>query len=110
MQTCVGPFCAPDRLLFGGGASETLMHPVVFVAMLMAILLILSVPRKFVIIPFLLCIFVVPRGQQLYIGGTHWYVLRILILAGLARLARAKFNVGGGLNGIDKAFALWAVV
>jgi hypothetical protein len=31
----------------------------------------------------------------------HWTVVRIVILAGFVRLARAKFQVAGGLNGAE---------
>jgi hypothetical protein len=85
------------------------MHPAVMVALLLTILLVLCLPRKYVIVPFLLSTFLIPRGQQLYIAGAHWYVLRIVIMAGYVRLARAKFQVVGGLNGIDKAFIVWAI-
>ena len=100
----------PMNYEFGGGVNHTIMHPAVMVATVVTILLMFVLPRKYVIIPFLLCVFLVPRGQQLYVAGMHWYVaLRILMLAGLVLLARSKFQVAGGLNGIDKAFILWAV-
>jgi hypothetical protein len=100
----------PANFEFGGGVNYTIMHPAVLVVTVVTILLVLLVPRKYVVIPFLLCVFLVPRGQQLYVAGMHWYVaLRILMLVGLVRLARAKFQVAGGLNGIDKAFILWAI-
>ena len=98
----------PDQPAFGGGASETMIHPAVLVVLLFTILLVLQLPRRHVIVPFLLTTILVPGGQQLYIGGTHWYVLRILTLVGCLRLARSKFQLEGGLNGIDKAFILWA--
>jgi hypothetical protein len=69
----------------------------------------LVLPRKYVVIPFLLITFLAPRGQELYVAGMHWYVLRIVILAGYVRLVGAKFQVAGGLNGIDKVFILWAI-
>ena len=99
----------PENFEFGGGVHYTIMHPAVMVATVVTILLMLLLPRKYVVIPFLLCVFLVPRGQQLYVAGLHWYVVRILILAGFVRLARAKFQVAGRLNGIDKAFILWAI-
>jgi len=100
----------PENFHFGGGATETVLNPAVMVVAVVTILLILLLPRKYVVIPFLLCVFLVPASQQLYIAGMHWYVvLRILVLAGFVRLARAKFQVAGGLNGIDKAFILWAI-
>src|SRR5271157_660153 len=99
----------PENFEFGGGVHYTIMHPAVMVASVVTILLMLLLPRKYVVIPFLLCVFMVPRGQQLYVAGLHWYVVRILILAGFVRLARAKFQVAGRLNGIDKAFILWSI-
>jgi hypothetical protein len=93
----------------GHGAAETVLHPAVMVALLLAIALILWRPRKYAAIPVLLIAFLVPRGQEIYLAGQHWYVLRIVILVGSIRLARAKFQIAGGLNGVDKAFILWAL-
>jgi hypothetical protein len=105
---------APENLRFGGGVSETALHPVVLGAMLLAILLILVLPRRQVIVPFLLFTFLVPQGQQIYVGGVHWLVLRIVILAGCLRLLIDKFKTKGklfpnGSNGIDRAFVVWAL-
>jgi hypothetical protein len=94
---------------FGGGATDSVIHPIVLLAMLLSALLILSLPRKYVAVPFLLTIFLVPRGQQLYVAGLHWYVMRIMFLIGCVRLMRAKFRMDGGLNGIDKAFIVYSV-
>lgn len=99
----------PDQPAFGGGAAESIMHPAVMAALLITILLVLCLPRKYVVVPFLLSTFLIPRGQQLYLAGAHWYVLRIVIMAGYVRLVRARFQVAGGLNGIDKAFIVWAI-
>jgi len=99
----------PENFEFGGGIPETIIHPAVIVAMLVTILLMLVLPRKYVVIPFLLCVFLVPRWTQLYVAGMHWTVMRIIVLPGIVRLARAKFQVAGGLNGIDKAFIFWAI-
>jgi hypothetical protein len=99
----------PDHFGFGGGTTTTIMHPAVMLSLLVTILLMLLLPRKFVVIPFLFSTFLIPRGQELYIAGMHWYVLRIVILAGYLSLAKAKFQIAGGLNGIDKAFIVWAI-
>jgi len=100
---------------FGGGASDTVMHPVVAVAMVVAILCIIWLPRKYAIVPFLLAIFLLPVGQQWYLGGVHLYVPRIIILFGLARLATAKLKsnsrvLPGGWNDLDKIFTCWATL
>jgi len=51
-------------------------------------------------------------GQQIYVGGLHFYILRILIMAGLVRLVVAKFTTSGGLfaggfDWVDKLFVMW---
>src|ERR1019366_7815741 len=104
----------PQHLRFGGGATETMLHPLVAVWMLIAIVLILTFPRKTAITPFLIAVFTIPVGQVVVLGGLHFTVLRILILAGLARCAtfrrsssRGKFP--GGFNAVDRVAVLWTV-
>jgi hypothetical protein len=81
----------------------------------MAVILIVALPRKFAAAPFLMVTFLGSYGQQLYLAGVHFYVLRILILAGLLRVAiyagnelRSRF--GGGWNSVDTVFTLWSVL
>jgi hypothetical protein len=93
----------------GHGAAETILHPAVMVALLLTIALTLCLPRKYVAVPVLMLPFLVPRGQEIYLGGLHWYLLRIVILVGFVRLAGAKFRIAGGMNAIDKAFIVWAL-
>lgn len=92
----------------GHGSSGTVLHPLVAVAMLIAIVLMMVRPRKYVIVPLLLCIFLVPRGQEVMLAGAHLYVRLILILVGFVRLAKDKFRIAGGFNVIDKIFIVWA--
>ena len=104
----------PENFSFGGGSAETLLHPVVMVAMILATILILALPRKYVVVPFLLGAFLIPFPQTLIIGGLHLFVYRILILVAWARLAVTKFSSGGGLfagrlDKLDKYFFCWAI-
>ena len=105
----------PDQShYFGGGATQTILNPIVLAAMLIAILLILVLPRKYVIVPVLLMGFLVPLGQSVYAVGVHWLVLRIVILAGLLRVLLIKFTsnksaFAGGFNTIDKTFLICVV-
>jgi hypothetical protein len=105
----------PDQSHFiGGGATDSILSPIVLVGMLIGILLMLLLPRRFVIVPFLLCTFLIPLGQQVYLGGVHWLVGRILILAGLLKISisrvASKGNfLAGGYNSIDRAF-LWCTL
>jgi len=105
----------PDQShYFGGGANQTILSPIVLVAMLIAILLILVLPRKHVIVPVLLTAFLVPLGQSVYAVGVHWLVLRIVVLVGLLRVLLIKFTskksaLAGGFNTIDRAFLICVV-
>ena len=94
----------PDNLHFGGGSAVTVLHPLVAVAMVLAVVLILCLPRKYVIVPALLGIFLIPKGQQIVLVGLHFNVYRILILAGLARCVISMWlsPLAGGFNFMDR--------
>ncbi len=103
----------PENLRFGGGAGGTVLHPIVAVAMLLAIALIFLLPRRYVVVPLLFLAFLVPLGQVLVLGGIHVPVLRILVIFCCIRLIGMKLSsrlgpLVGGFNSIDKAFSLWA--
>lgn len=104
----------PAHFRFGGGAAETMLTPVVALAMLILIGLIFTRPRNQVIVPFLLGCFTIPLQQVVVLGGLHFTVLRILIIAALIRRAisggssrAGKFP--GGFNGVDRMAILWVV-
>ncbi|HXM62355.1 MAG TPA: hypothetical protein VN950_15960 [Terriglobales bacterium] len=104
----------PDHIRFGGGATETLLHPLVAVWMVIAIVLILALPRKNAIAAFLLAVFTIPVGQVVVLGGLHFTVLRILILAALARAAgfrasSSRSGLPGGFNAVDRMVVLWTI-
>lgn len=104
----------PEHLEFGGGATATLLHPLVAVWMLIAIVLILTLPREKAITPFLLAFFTIPIGQVVVLGSLHFTVLRILILAGLARMAISRGASSGDkypgrFNAADWMVVLWSV-
>ena len=84
------------------------LHPLVAVGVLLTIVLMLWRPRKYLIVPLLLCTFLVPRGQEVMLAGAHFYVRLILALAGFTRVVKDKFRIAGGLNSIDKIFIVWA--
>ena len=104
----------PENFRFGGGASETVLHPAVLIAMLIAIALIFLLPRKYVIWPVLCMAFLVPLGQELLIGGLHFFVFRIILLTVAVRMLAAMFSsaegaFGGRLGTFDIIFLLWAL-
>jgi hypothetical protein len=104
----------PQHLRFGGGAAETMLHPLVAIWLLIAVVLVLTRPRGQALVVFLVSCFTIPVGQVVVLGSLHFTVLRILIIAGLIRRAsiigsspRGKFP--GGFNGIDQMVVLWTI-
>src|SRR6266403_5143736 len=98
----------PENLRFGGGASETVLHPVVLVAMLIAMTLILLLPRKYVIWPFLCSAFLIPLGQSILVGGLHFFVIRIIILTIVVRMLATMLTSPEGI--FDNRLGLFDIV
>ena len=103
----------PKHLRLGGGLSQSLIHPIVLIGLLIAIVLMLLLPRKYVLVPVLLMAFLVPQWQQFVIGGAHIFAFRIIIVAGwirvlFARLSFAPTRLAGRFDTVDKTFLLWA--
>ena len=104
----------PENIRFGGGASSTILHPLVALWVAVAVILILALPRKYVVVPFLAAIFTIPIGQVLLVGGLHFMMARILVLAGLLRRAITKESGPGVVpvaesKSVDHAYTLCAV-
>jgi hypothetical protein len=100
---------------FGGGANETVLHPAVLIAMLLAMVLFFVLPRKYVIVPVLVTMFLIPFGQQFLVAGVHLFVCRILILVAFIRalgskVPNQKSSYAGGWNSIDTAFTYYVVI
>ncbi len=103
-----------EHFQFGGGLHQTLLHPLVLAAMVVTVVLILFLPRKYVIVPVLVTTLLAPLGQQVFAAGFHLFVLRIIILVGCVRMLWTKLSgktevASGGFNSVDKAFTLWAI-
>src|ERR1700734_4040812 len=96
----------PTNLRFGGGIGGTLLHPLVAVALLLALILVLTLPRRHIIFPLLLAIFFIPKGQVVVVAGAHFTIAKILFMGGLVR--RAMSRQSSPRNSIDRVFALWA--
>src|SRR5580704_12578806 len=82
------------------------------VAMLVVIVLTFLLPRKYLIVPLLLSTFLIPQGQQFFVGGVHLFALRIIVLGGLIRVLFSRRSpeeplLAGGFKSVDKAFLLW---
>lgn len=102
-----------DKVRIGGGLSGTYMDPVIMVWLIIAVALIFLLPRKYVIVPILLTIFLTPFGQQVYVAGAHIFLARFLILGGWIRILWTKKQslrlAIGEFSALDKVFVLWAL-
>jgi len=94
-----------------GGEGNTNLNPVILIWVLLAVLLILLLPRKYVIVPFFLTALPIPIGQVLIIGGVHLSMFRLVIIFSLCRVLANRIQGAASshkihFNPIDKAF-LW---
>ena len=100
-------FELPDNYYFGGGG-ETFLPPLAIGILVVAVILILALPRKYAVGPLLVAGVLLPQQLNVIIGGLHFPVERILLLVGWIRcLSRREFAIGG-LNALDKTILLWA--
>jgi hypothetical protein len=102
---------SPEHLRFGGGAADSIISPFMIVCLLLAVALILVLPSRKAIMPFLIAFFTIPIDEVVVVGGLHFTALRILILAALGRRLflsrRDKFP--GGFNAVDWCVLLWSI-
>jgi len=99
------------NVTFGGGAADSTIAPIGLAALVIAIVLVFVLPRKWVVVPLLLFAFLVPLGEQFNIGGLHFFAHRIVILCGCLRMFKSSSGdrmLAGGFNRIDKIFMIWA--
>jgi hypothetical protein len=106
------PDKVPQNFYLGGGVSETVMSLTAVFILLLAGICILSLARKYVVVPLLLAALLVPRGEVLVVGGFHLNPARILVLMGWIKLAYLKWIrrerlLGTPWNRIDSA-VLWS--
>lgn len=99
---------------YGGGGS-TNIHPGMLVALMLATMLVLLIPRKYVVIPLLLLSISVPVGQIQMIGPFHFQLYRILLLFVWIRLIWQRYVNEGqsskiNINAIDKTVIGYCVV
>jgi len=109
----MGPYQAPgENHVFGGGLHDTALSLAYLTIMLAAIVLMYVLPKRYMVLPFLAGIFLIPASQEIYAFGAHWFTSRILVLAGLARVTGRWFGqrrlfLTGGVNPIDWAVFAW---
>jgi hypothetical protein len=102
-----------ELLRFGAGSAETSLNPLTGLIIVLACLLVIFLPRRYVIIPLLLVSFLIPLGQVIVIAGLHFMMFRIVIMGAVVRVALTEFPTakasGFRMNVIDKLFVCWMI-
>ena len=100
----------PEHFRFGGGASGTILHPLVAVVMVLVVVLIMRLDRKRMITPLLLALLLIPNGQVVVVAGVHLNVYRIILLVGLVRwMVLRRTSAARKLTQIDRLVTAWAI-
>jgi hypothetical protein len=93
---------------FGGGSGETTIHPLVLAILIVSILAIWFLPKRYVLIPFVVVMLLVPLGDQVVFIGVHFPIMRIVILFTWLRWVRVlKWNK---VTTLDKIVVAWLIV
>lgn len=96
---------------YGGGMTDSFIHPLVVVLLVIAVLLICILPYRKIILVVLCFTILIPIGQQFYIAGVHLFVNRIIILVGLIRAIYSQEQpFTGRWNRLDQFFSLYVLI
>ncbi|MDR3763324.1 MAG: hypothetical protein P4M01_04440 [Acidobacteriota bacterium] len=98
----------PENYYFGGGG-DTFLTPAALLLLLLAVVALLMLPRRYVVVPLLVAGVLLPFNNTLVIGTIHLPVLRLLLLAGWARVAMQKDLRLPRMNLLDKAVLVWGL-
>jgi hypothetical protein len=97
---------------FGGGSASSTITPSTAVFLVLTILIVFLVPRKYAIVPYLFISLFIPYGQVIVLAGLHFNVYRTLLPFMWLRVLTTKPgdpNDKFKLNGIDKAIIAWTL-
>lgn len=87
----------------------TQMHPLSLAFALIAGFMMLLLPRRAALIPLLFAVVFIPLQQRVVVFTLDFFVLRILVLFGWARvMMRGEFQ-GFTFNRVDKLMVLWSL-
>jgi hypothetical protein len=97
---------------FGGGSADSSIHPAMLAVLIAVTVLVLFLPRKYAIYPFVLGAILVPGWQIIVVAGVHLQPLRVLVGAGCIRMLKAAIQSKRELrlnrwNKLDKTVVLW---
>lgn len=72
--------------------------------------LLLTLPRRWALVPMLIGTAYMTVGQALQIGPASFTVIRLLVVVGLIRVKVRGERVAGGIHTLDRAMIWWAVI
>jgi len=97
----------PQNYYFGG-AVDTFVTPLAILVLLLSIILLIALPRRYAVVAFLGGAMLLPYTLKLVIGPLHLFFFRLLLLAGGVRyLVRRDLRIR--LTLLDKVFLAWAI-
>ncbi len=99
----------PDNYYFGGGAQDTFLTPLAAVILLVCAVLIYCLPRRSMIVPFLVAGVLLPSSITLVVSGFHFPVVRLLLAIAWFRVAVRRDVRAPRMSGLDKAILFWAL-
>lgn len=97
----------PEHYRYGGGADQSLLHPLVGLLLAASLIGMLVLPRRYASLPLLSMVLLAPVTQQIYVAGVHFFVLRLVVLAGIIRAmlsSNPSRMVASSARRVDRAF------
>lgn len=92
------------------GAGGTTVHPIGLLAVLICCVMVVMLPRKWAILPILVLSCFVAPAQRIVIASIDFSFIRILIMAGAARIMLRSETKGLRLNAMDCTLLAWGLV
>jgi hypothetical protein len=86
------------------------INPLAFSFMLLSGILMITLPRKYVLVPFLLSILYMTLGQRIVLMGFNFTIFRVLLVFGFIRIIFRRDIILIKLNSLDKIIILWGIV
>jgi hypothetical protein len=96
----------PEKFYFGA-STQTYIPLLAISAIILTIIFIFLLPRKYAVVPFLIAGILIPMNVNVVIFGFNFYSYRLLILAGLSRLIVRRERYPDTMNSLDKVIVYW---
>jgi uncharacterized membrane protein YwzB len=102
-----------DTQHFFGGGGQTDVSLLTLLLVVAASISLLTVPRRYLVVPMIVATVLIPLDQQVVLGGIHLMMARILIVVGWARVAQLKSQdspyAKAAWTPIDTVFLLYCI-